>query len=76
VSASRLLDISNVLGVPVSFFFEEVAEKTADDGERGRGQLVKRETLELVRAYYGIRDPGVRKALVALAHAVADQDSQ
>ena len=76
VSASRLLDISNVLGVPVSFFFEEVAEKTSDDGERGRGQLVKRETLELVRAYYGIRDPGVRKALVALAHAVADQDSQ
>jgi transcriptional regulator with XRE-family HTH domain len=76
VSASRLLDISNVLGVPVSFFFEEVAEKASDDGERGRGQLVKRETLELVRAYYGIRDPGVRKALVALAHAVADQNSQ
>ena len=33
--------------------------------------LVKRETLELVRAYYRITDPGVRKRVLELVKAVA-----
>ena len=33
--------------------------------------MVKRETLELVRAYYRIRDPKVRKALHAMTKTMA-----
>ncbi|MFQ5984572.1 MAG: transcriptional regulator, partial [Alphaproteobacteria bacterium] len=33
--------------------------------------LIKRETLELVRAYYRIADPGIRKRLFNLVKAVA-----
>ncbi len=33
--------------------------------------MLKRETLELVRAYYRIRDPNVREALHAMAKAMA-----
>jgi transcriptional regulator with XRE-family HTH domain len=81
VGASRLFEISRVLDVPVSFFFEEMSEETADldRAQRGaaeaseefeRDPLTKRETLELVRAYYRIGDPRVRKRLFELTKAI------
>ena len=81
VGASRLFEISRVLDVPVSFFFEEMSDETAalDQGQRGaaeaseefeRDPLTKRETLELVRAYYRITDPRVRKRLFELTKAI------
>lgn len=85
VGASRLFEISRVLDVPVSFFFEEMPAETASlassaPGGRGDGEeieeferdpLAKRETLELVRAYYRIADPRVRKRVFELTKAVA-----
>ncbi|MFC5358183.1 helix-turn-helix domain-containing protein [Azospirillum himalayense] len=74
ISASRLFDLSRVLDVPVSFFFDDMSEATtaaavtddmctasADSSEPD--PMAKRETLELVRAYYRINDPSVRKRL-------------
>ena len=37
--------------------------------------LIKRETLELVRAYYRVKDTKVRKRLFELVKAVADDDA-
>ena len=83
VGASRLFEISRVLDVPVSFFFEEMPAETAsltssggtgaaeDIEEFERDPLAKRETLELVRAYYRIADPRVRKRVFELTKAVA-----
>ena len=85
VGASRLFEISRVLDVPVSFFFEEMPAETAsmstsapgktgaaeDAEEFERDPLAKRETLELVRAYYRIADPRVRKRVFELTKAVA-----
>ena len=84
VGASRLFEISRVLDVPVSFFFEEMPAETAsltalpggrsgsgDAEELERDPLAKRETLELVRAYYRISDPRVRKRVFELTKAVA-----
>jgi transcriptional regulator with XRE-family HTH domain len=51
VSASRLFDLSRVLNVPIGFFFDDVPDVV----------LSRRETLELVGAYYRIIDPAVRK---------------
>lgn len=85
IGASRLYTISIVLDVPVSFFFDDmpadVAAARVEDDDAGvsddragayeRDPLTKRETLELVRAYYRITDPGVRKRLFELAKSLA-----
>ena len=87
IGASRLYQISRVLEVPVSFFYEEmpVSITEAPVGSMPSGvaeapdhyehdPLVKRETLELVRAYYKIADPRVRRRLFDLVKAVARAD--
>ena len=82
VGASRLFELSRILDVPIAFFFEEMSAATsaapansrstpppASDEERD--PLAKRETLELVRAYYKIGDPRVRKRVFELTKGVA-----
>ncbi len=84
VSASRLYEFSKILDVPVSYFFEEMPGdlethagrlkaglRDHDQDEIERDPLVKRETLELVRAYYRIESPRVRKRVFELAKALA-----
>lgn len=81
IGASRLHEISHILDVPVSFFFEEMGSETAaasaaglsdEPAEFEHDPLAKRETLELVRAYYRIVDPKVRKRIFELTKAVAN----
>ena len=86
IGASRLYDLSRVLDVPVSFFFDDMTEDVARRSPRhpqtGAGlaeepagfendPMTKRETLELVRAYYRITDPQVRKRVFELVKALA-----
>jgi transcriptional regulator with XRE-family HTH domain len=84
VSSSRLVDMANALGVSVSYFFEEMTAevqkqtpsalmitKQRPEIDQERDPLARRETLELVRAYYRITDPVVRKRLADLVKAVA-----
>ena len=79
VGSSRLYEISRFLDVSVSFFFEEMSPETAEvppglaeeQKEMEYDPLAKRETLELVRAYYRIEDPRVRKRIFELTKAVA-----
>jgi transcriptional regulator with XRE-family HTH domain len=83
VGASRLFDLSRVLDVPVGFFFDEMPDDVAasspaqrpGSGSRPPEQeldpMVKRETLELVRAYYKISEAGVRKRLFEMTKALA-----
>ena len=70
IGASRLWQLSQILDVPVSFFFDELVDEAKapppDDIS------LKRETLELVRAYYRIRDPAAWKRLYELTQAMAD----
>ena len=75
ISASRLYALSHILDVPVPFFFEDMppeisGEKSVPSHAEGIQEefdpLTKRETLELVRAYYRIKDPNVRKRLYNL----------
>ncbi len=75
ISASRLFDLSRVLDVPLEYFFDDMPpEVAASSPTQGGGKakkppgyeldpMAKRETLELVRAYYKITDPQVRKRL-------------
>jgi transcriptional regulator with XRE-family HTH domain len=93
VGASRLFDLSKVLDVPVSFFFDDIPGEPTDsvagvvgsrqswgfaeqqEGFGGAGtnddMLHRRETLELVRAYYRITEPAVRKRVFDLIKSLA-----
>jgi transcriptional regulator with XRE-family HTH domain len=82
VGASRLFDLSRVLDVPISFFFDDMPDSLSANfggvpsrraGGSGESQdpfgddtLSRRETLELVRAYYRITDPSIRKRVFDL----------
>ena len=85
ISSSRLYHLSQILDVPVAFFFDEMPalEEGAAPGMReGPAKpyepdpLVKRETLELVRAYYRITDRAARKRLFELTKAIANLASR
>ena len=69
IGASRLYQLSHILDVPVEYFFEGLEKKAS--GRSPNDVMAKRETLKLVRAYYRISDPKVRKALHALTKAMA-----
>ncbi len=76
ISASRLHDISQVLDVSPGYFFEEITGiKLSSQSQPHRpaasDPLNKRETLELVRAYYRSADPNVRHEIVALIRSLA-----
>jgi len=99
VGASRLFDLSRILDVPISFFFDDMPEPLAatygtqnavagtrrsfgfaDSQENfsmggGDEAMSRRETLELVRAYYRITDPSVRRRVFDLIKSlVTDKD--
>ncbi|HET6519992.1 MAG TPA: helix-turn-helix domain-containing protein [Geminicoccaceae bacterium] len=95
IGSSRLYEIGQILDIPVSFFFDDMAEEgrpaAANPAAPGLAEeqagfehgpaaaaaaepelpLDRRETLELVRAYYRITDPAVRKRLFDLTKALA-----
>lgn len=94
IGASRLFDLSRVLDVPVSYFYDELPEAredmmpqsaapkltivgsgddTAVEGGEADGSdpMMRRETLELVRAYYRIGDESIRRRVFDLAKALA-----
>ena len=82
ISASRLVEFAKVLDVPVTHFFEEMpanalrgrsGKNVREEGtpfEKEKDPLIRRETLELVRAYYKIREPRVRKRVFEMVKAV------
>lgn len=90
IGASRLFEFSRILDVPVSFFFDDMSERVAGaDGASEAGMadqpqaslepdpLTRRETLELVRAYYRISDPQIRKRLFELTKSLgANEESE
>ncbi len=91
VGASRLFDLSRVLDVPISFFFDDMPDALSGNygaqankrlsgfAESQEGfsddTLNRRETLELVRAYYRITDPSVRKRVFELIKSMGPVES-
>lgn len=83
IGSSRLYDLSRVLEVPIGFFFDDMSSAVSSRSPaqiRGLAEepstyepdpMAKRETLELVRAYYKISDPQVRKRLFEMTKALA-----
>jgi transcriptional regulator with XRE-family HTH domain len=84
IGSSRLFQFSRVLDVPVSFFFDDIQGDLANrkiDATRKPGaveddSLSRRETLELVRAYYRIGDRGLRRRVYELVKAMSGEETE
>lgn len=71
VGASRLGAMADALGVPVSYFFDDVPARTPAPSMPG--DLMERpETIEWVRLYYAIRDETMRHQARAIMKAIAE----
>ena len=74
VSASRLWDISEKLGVPINFFFEGLKR---DNGEKSSFQAFSsdlfgnKEAIDLIRSYFSIPE-NQRRKLFDLARVLSD----
>ena len=66
VSASRLKQMSEILGVPIEFFFGDLpsdgARQTVEEQE-WRERMERPETIELIRLFWAIADPQSAKML-------------
>ena len=74
VSASRLFELSEALSVPVQHFYEGLSEHdpisgTPDTSKLSADILSKKETMDLVRAYYSMGE-APRKHLLDLAKSL------
>ncbi|MEX2614794.1 MAG: helix-turn-helix transcriptional regulator [Alphaproteobacteria bacterium] len=82
IGASRLFELSEVLDVPVSYFFDDLpadiaqatspdARETGDLGTLTEDALFEPVSVDLLRAYSSIDDPQTRKSMFNLAKALA-----
>ncbi len=92
ISASRLYELSKLLDVDIGYFFDEMDQATKSESParliqqkskraprkppKSEDPLNKRETLELVRAYYRIKDPEIRGHVRKLIQTTASASSR
>ncbi|HEU0117474.1 MAG TPA: helix-turn-helix transcriptional regulator [Alphaproteobacteria bacterium] len=88
MGASRLYQLGRLLNVPVAYFFEELPAHLTNPSQQGFSDnkqsplegapspdneiLQRRETLELIRAYYRITDPKQRRTVYDLIKSMAE----
>ncbi len=86
IAAGRLHAISRILDVPVSYFFDALPPKGGDNrdappilrpaavpGGADDDLLHQRETLDLIRAYYAMPDPALRKRVFDLIRSLTTE---
>lgn len=86
IGASRLYDLSQILGVPIQFFYEEAPgtaeamplDSASSGGERSAEShivefLSSRDGVELNRAFVRISDSKVRRAMIELTRSLAGE---
>ena len=80
IAASRLYQLTNILDVPISYFFDDLPDEykgtpighevDLSGGEcTERGDMARSETLELVRAFYRIPEIRLRRKVYELIRA-------
>ena len=67
ISAARLWQLSQALDVPISYFYDGLSEAPLRHGEpadsRGGEMLARKETMDLIRAYYQLGERPRRRLL-------------
>ncbi|MFC5069578.1 helix-turn-helix domain-containing protein [Flaviflagellibacter deserti] len=82
IGASRLQQMSGVLGVPVSYFFEDAQGEKLEQGFGEKGGhdyvadfLATSEGLQLTKSFMKVKDPKVRRRIVDLVSSLAQDDT-
>ena len=83
IGAGRLFEVSQMLGVPVQFFYDDITQETPGAVDEASASwpptaeimdvVATPDGLKLMRAFLVISDPRRRRALVALAQSMIDQ---
>jgi transcriptional regulator with XRE-family HTH domain len=85
ISAGRLYQFAHILEVPISYFFEQmvgaenqnIAAFGMSDNKQEEFQsndvMHNKETLDLIRAYYTIEDPQMRKTIYRFVKSMSDR---
>jgi len=83
VGASRLFQLAQVLDVPVSYFFDDLASEEDSQSPSGFAEsksqdfvlefLNSREGLELNRAFVKIQDPQIRRKIIDLIRSLSEE---
>jgi len=80
VSASKLYEIARSLGTPISFFFDGLSDPTGGiDGDATGGMsdfLMTHEGVELAATFPKVRRQKVRRRLLDLVRAMADDEDE
>lgn len=88
VSASRLYDLAEILGVQVSYFFEVLPSNLDGKSVAERSDMMTKPVLlhedvgrrhgamELMRSFYGIEDERLRESLFELIKSVSSYDDR
>ncbi len=84
ISASRLFQMAQILGVPVQFFFEDLPQQATEE-EGGFGEtreqtaimdfLGSSEGLQLNRYFAQIKDARIRRSIIDLVRSLAQSES-
>ena len=79
ISAARLWELAEALEVPINYFYEgleaEVSTEAGNEAvKRSEQVLARKETLDLVRAYYKLGERP-RRRLLDLAKSLDDNDA-
>lgn len=83
IGASRLFSLSQILKVPVAYFFEDMPRTLASAGAKAHGfadepvtfdgdPMASRETADLLRAYYRIGSASKRRKVLDLLRSMSD----
>lgn len=82
IGAARLYELARALDVPVGYFFDEMPEEITNGSYKllpdplpsssDDASFAVRETMLMVRAYYGIEDPAVRRRMLDLMRVMAN----
>lgn len=85
VSASRLFDISLILGVPVQFFFDDIKLRSDTKNSANREQAEAMQMIDflsssdgalLVRTFSGIEDAEIRRSIIDLVKSISDSGAR
>ena len=87
ISAARLIDFSKVLNVPINYFYAglgDIGEKTpkglvvSDNSQASLDEdpILKKESTQLLKFYYQIKDEGLRKSVQKLVRQMAEQSQK
>lgn len=84
IGAGRLFEIAGILGVPVSFFYEDAGKRA--DGARGFAEddnsqslmdfIASSDGIQLGMAFMRIKDAKKRRTILDLVRALAEKDDE